>query len=65
MHAVQIPDQAVKLKPKQLEILMKWWALLERFHDESGLATTLLEDPKVEPLRLLQGTFAPRDDYHL
>ena len=64
LQAIQVSEQAVKLTSKQLEILMKWWALMERFHDQSELAQTLLVDPKVEPLRLLQGTFAPREDYH-
>ena len=59
-RAARHADQAVWLNEKDLETVMQWWSLCEKYEEQSGLAKRLQSDHDLEPLRILVDTFCNR-----
>jgi len=57
-RATKYRDQAVPLTNKQLENILQWWSMMERYKTISGLAVKLLDmQTSIEPAQLLKDTW--------
>ena len=59
-RAAKFADQAVMLTEKQMEAVMQWWSMTEKYETESKLARRLHEAADIEPMRILVDTFCNR-----
>ena len=64
-QAINNPEQAVQLTDKQVQSILQWWNLTERYQDKAKLVERVRKTPDMEILRTLSGTFAPYGNVHL
>ena len=62
-QSINVPEQAIKITDKDLDTLLQWWAICERYPIKAKLVERMLKANDIETLKMLKSTFGRHNKY--